>query len=444
MRTSGLNVGLNQKNGEGDGYHHWKSLFPTLHLERLKPTSGRSDIGSTADASKMVADALTQFGQVGLARLVAEAAGQGRPVVFVVNDAHRPTRTDLFVREAFAAIDSEISSDALPELRLLVAQGTHRAGEEERSHHEAAMLGDFAKRFDRIAWHDADDEAEHASIENLAFHRWLVERPLLLACGSMEPHYFAGVTGAHKTVTVGVMSRTAIEANHAAAMDPRSGPLRCAGNPVYDGITDAVHCVKRYGIDIYCINQVVVDGRVTAVTGGDVFDALDAGMDVVHRTYVHAVGSCADLVIAEVSGPLARDLYQADKGIKNTEFAVKDGGVLILEAPCENGVGIDHFLDLLRDAPSYEDAISTVEQRGYRLGDHKAVKLRALTDQRGVAVAIVSAGLDPGLADTLGMPIFRTRESAAVWATGQIDLAESSEGLVVEDAGNVTLEVQTD
>eukprot|EP01052_Picozoa_sp_SAG31_P061438 SAG31_NODE_20515_length_572_cov_0.983087_2_plen_92_part_00 len=46
--------------------------------------------------------------------------------------------------------------------------------------------------------------------------------------------------------------------------------------------------------------------------------------------------------IAEVEAPLDRDLYQADKGLKNTEFVIRDGGVILLDAECHNGVVRPH------------------------------------------------------------------------------------------------------
>ena len=137
-------------------------------------------------------------------------------------------------------------------------------------------------------------------------------------------------------------------------------------------------------------------------------------------------------ILLFLEGPLARSLYQADKALKNNHLAVRDGGCIVLEAACPDGVGQDAFLDLLKEARSFAEALARVAARGYRLGDHKAVKLRHLTDTRRVELAFVSPGLD---AETCALLGGRKAPSVAEATAGR-----SGRGVVVDDAGNaVTL-----
>ena len=377
----------------------------------------------------------------GLAEFARGAASEGRSLTLLVNDAHRFTDTRSFLDAVLAVLDLRLAAERVPPLRVLVATGSHVAGDVERRAHEASILGVHASRIAEVAWHDARAESDLRTVGNTSLNAWMAEGGFYLACGSMEPHYFAGITGAHKTLTVGVMSLESLRENHEHALSPAARPLKLDGNPVHVGIVDALADLEDSGARLLAVNQVIVGGSVVGLTAGHPLEALVEGMAMVRGCFAAEIDYEADLVIAEVGPPLDRDFYQADKGIKNTEFAVRAGGVLLLEAECRGGVGIDHFVDLLRSAPTAEEARTLVESRGYRLGDHKAVRLRCLTDEREVRVGLVSRGVPAEMADVLGVSIFADRESAVAWARSALG-PDGTRAVIVHDAGNVALEVR--
>ncbi len=411
----------------------WRQLLSGFEVREVAPSAPETRL----DARVAMTEALEAAGLEDFAR---SAASEGRSLTLVVNDAHRFTDTKGFLDCVVAILDARLSHDRLPPLRVLVATGSHIAGEAERRSHEAAMLGEHAGRVAEVAWHDARSETALRSVGNTTLNAWMAEGGFYLACGSMEPHYFAGVTGAHKTLTVGVMSMESLTANHEHALSPAARPLKLDGNPVHVGIVDALADLEDSGARLLVLNQVIVEGRIVAVTAGHPLEALGHGLPMVLECFGASLEDSVDLVIAQVEAPLDRDFYQADKGIKNTEFAVRDDGVLLLEAACTRGVGIDHFVELLRAAPTADDARTVVEERGYRLGDHKAVRLRALTDERGVRIGLISNGVPAEMADVLGIRIFPDRASALAWAREALD-GEDLVAVVVHDAGNVALEV---
>jgi len=372
--------------------------------------------------------------------LASSAATGGLPLTLLVNDAHRFTATRDFLDVFFELLDGGHGRGPVTRLRGLVAAGTHVASAAEKLEHEERAFGSWRDRFESIAWHDAAAADQIRDVGGYRFHHWMAEGGCYLACGSVEPHYFAGAAGAHKTLTVGVMARESIEANHAGAMSPDARGLCLAGNPVHEGIAGALAALDRHGARMLAVNQVLVDGRVVAAAAGAPLTALEEALVVARGCFGHALSAPVDVVVAQMEPPLDRDVYQADKGIKNTESVVRDGGVLILEALCEQGVGIDHFVQLLSRAPTHDAALEIVRERGYRLGDHKAVRLRALTDGRGVRLAIVSPNIDPAMAPVLGATVHRDRKVAAAWAASVLP-AGGAQGVLVEDAGNVTLEL---
>lgn len=411
----------------------WHQLLSGLAVRDVAPAAPESRL----DAVSATVDALEA---AAFPRFARDAASEGRSLTLVVNDNHRFTDTRSFVEAVLGVLDHRLASDRTPPLRVLVATGSHVSGAAERAAHEAAMLGPHAARIAEVAWHDARNEGNLRTVGNTSLHAWMAEAGFYLACGSMEPHYFAGVTGAHKTLTVGVMAMDSLTANHEHALSPAARPLKLDGNPVHLGIVDALADLEDSGARLLAVNQVIVDGRLVALTAGHPLEALVQGLPTVRSCFSASVEDEVDLVVASVGVPLDRDFYQADKGIKNTESVVRSGGVLLLEAECARGVGIDHFVQLLKQAPTAEAARAVVEERGYRLGDHKAVRLRALTDERDVHVGLISRGVPADLAEVLGVQIFADRESAAAWARATLgDDAQSA--VVVHDAGNIALEL---
>lgn len=413
----------------------WQRLGPRP-LATVSPAARPSP----ADAWAAAADRL--------AAVAAAAAAARAPALLVVNDPCRGTRT----RDALDALASLAPRLAPrltpPALDVVVACGTHRFPEAERRAFEQATFAGVGLPIRTVAWHDAADPAlVPCGRLGARVHPLAAAAPAVIAVGSVEPHYFAGATGAHKTLTVGVLSRRDIERNHEGALSPASDVLRLDDNPVHRGIA-ALLADLYAGRPALALNEVVADGAVVTAAAGDPLEALEAVLPVAREVYLTDVQEPADLLHLRVPLPLGRSLYQADKALKNNHLAVRDGGGIILEAPCPDGVGQDAFLGLLRAAPTFAEARALVLRDGYRLGDHKAVKLRHLTDPaaRGVRLALVAEGLPDEACALLGARRFATAEEAAAWlaeeirATGPAPATAPAptRAALIEDAGNVS------
>jgi len=356
-----------------------------------------------ADADAEVASAV---------RAAVGALADSRGLTVVLNDPQRATATPA-VLTALA--------DAMPAVarRALVATGTHRYDAATRRAFETRLRA--AAKVAEIAWHDAraDDLADVPGPTPWRCHPWLTDETwAVLAIGSCEPHYFAGITGAHKTATIGCAAYEDIQANHAAALDPRAAPCRLAGNPVHDRVA-AMLAGLQARRPIRAVNCLQLGRKVLTAAGGTPLEALDRLAPAVRDTYVVQIDRPADALILDVSGVLARSFYQADKAIKNNEAAVRDRGAIVLVTACGDGVGQDHFMRLLRECPDCSSAEVAVARRGYRLGDHKAVKLRRLTDRRAVSVFAVSEGLTD--ADLAALGFARAADPAAALAAAGVD-----------------------
>lgn len=365
--------------------------------------------------------------------LCADAVVAGEPVTIIANDPYRPTRTG----DVLQAIPRAMGRGASrPEFRLLFATGTHRVAEDERAAFERSILAGTSLPITEVRWHDADDAAQLSDVCGVSMHRWAATGRFLMPIGSVAPHYFAGVTGPHKTVTIGIMARRDIERNHAHAIHPAADLMRLHGNPVFQETAGLTGRLAAAGKHICAVAQVVAPGGLVYVAVGDPVESVHLALPSAARTHVAHVDRPADLVHLRVAPPLNRNLYQADKALKNNHRLVRDGGGIVLEADCNEGIGPDWFLESLRAAPDYAGARRRVEREGYRLGDHKVIKLRHLTDpqQRGVRVALVARGMAPACATAAGMTPFTAVDEARGWLIDAIDGAIEC-GYTVEDAG---------
>jgi hypothetical protein len=410
----------------------WRSLLSRWRVTRLEPRVGHPP---RLRHQAMLARALRR---AGFPRFMESAREARAGVTVVVNDPHRDAGT----RGALEAIVRTCRRGGpSPALSLLVACGSHSFDPAARRRHEEVILGPLRSCFVAVAWHDARNSALLASVGPFLLHRLVARARFAVGIGSLEPHYFAGCTGAHKTLTIGVMGLAGIEANHRGALSVRASPLVLDGNPVFEGVRGALRALERRGTRLFALDVVRAGGRTIGAFAGKPVPALLAGMPLVRRCFARALPGAADLVVARVRPPLSGTLYQADKGVKNVEAAVRDGGVLILEAVCGEGVGIDRFLRLLERASDHATASDLIESEGYVLGDHKALRLRRLTGPRRVRLGIVSPSLDETTARTVGAALFRRRRDAVAWAgeclRGRAD--DVLRACVVEDAGNMVV-----
>ncbi len=373
--------------------------------------------------------------EANLDRLLATAAEHDEPVLVVINDPQRSTLTRL----ALDALTHLVARrNHPPRFRLLVATGTHRFSPDVRRSFEAITMDGCGLNVENVTWHDATDPSALATLGGVRFHRDIIEKRFLLPIGSVEPHYFAGVTGPHKTITIGCLSYDDIERNHRGALSPNAGIMRLDGNPVFDDLTHKLGLLNSADKCICSIGQVVKTDRLVAAAVGDPIDVVHTLLPAARQTFLHELAKPVDVLHLRVPAPLGSTLYQADKALKNNHDALRDGGSIMLEAECEQGIGPDAFLDLLRRADGYDDALNIVTREGYRLGDHKAVKIHHLTDpnHRAVNVALVSTHLSHD--DLRGTPIrvFSETSTCVEWLEANT-VGPFERGLVIDDAALV-------
>lgn len=292
----------------------------------------------------------------------------------VVNDGYRTTPT-----ERVLTMLNQCSPGFLERASLLVSTGTHGAPTEQ---HLLQMLGVWLPQLrGRIVVHDCRDREAMVQVGTDRFglpyflNRKAAEAQATIVIGSVEPHYFAGLTGGRKSFFPGLTDFATIERNHnmAASLDCR--PLRLAGNPVAEHLAELMDGWNHGAI---LSLQAVLDSdeRMVGLFAGSMEDSFSRAVTCAETIYAHQVRQPFDLVIAELSSPLDRNLYQAQKGLENCQAGVRDGGTIVILAACPEGIGSDHFFQL---ADIWEKQKNEPIDGVPRFGSHKLSRVNALS-----------------------------------------------------------------
>ena len=169
---------------------------------------------------------------------------------------------------------------------------------------------------------------------------------------------------------------------------------------------DALSTVKK---DIFTISTVLdKNHRIYAATAGDIYKSMEQAVSKAEEVFVAKIPQKADIVVSVVKFPSDIDLYQAQKGIDNAKYALKEGGILLLVAKCRMGIGEESFVRLLSSASSPKDALDRIEKK-FVVGYHKAAKMAEV----GLwAQTWAVTDLDPQLLEKIFIRPFSTLQAA--------------------------------
>jgi len=284
---------------------------------------------------------------VGTPRLSELARGK-KNVVIIASDHTRPVPSKLIIPPMLEEIRST-SPDA--DITILIATGCHRGTTRDEL---VSKFGEEIVKNEKIYIHDCDEADKLVNIGTLPsggeceINSIAYNADLLLAEGFIEPHFFAGFSGGRKSVLPGICSRRTVLANHCsefvASPYSRTGILE--NNPIHKDMLWAAEKAKL----AYIVNVVLnADKKVIFAAAGDSVEAHRKGVEFLS-------GQCgvkpvfADIVISTNGGyPLDQNIYQSVKGMTAAEATVREGGVIIMMARSNDGVGGDHFYHQMAD-----------------------------------------------------------------------------------------------
>ena len=338
-------------------------------------------------------------------------------VCIVVTDATRPCPDHLLVPPMLEELRA--AGVAREQVTILVGVGMHRASTLEE---KISKLGADVVRDYRVL--DSDplngsklvdlgltSEGVPAVVSKAAN-----EADLLLATGVVEPHLYAGYSGGRKTVAIGAGGERTIEVTHGPQMLDQPGTRlgRIEGNPFHLAVTE----IARMAGLRFIVN-VVMDGNsgVVAVEAGEPEAAFHNLVETARGLYEVTIPHQFDAVIAGVGHPKDANLYQASRAPTYLFFAptpaVREGGTIILPAPCPEGVGQGlgekRFHEILKQAAHPSEVVDSARQHGYAAGGQRAFVLARVLENCQVVVVGCE---EPDLAREVKMTPARDMEEA--------------------------------
>lgn len=321
-------------------------------------------------------------------------ASPSSKVCIVITDITRACPDEALV----APILAELEAVGVPDeqITILVAVGMHRASTMEE---KIEKLGERIVRRYRVVDHNAQDPTGLVDLGLTAngvpviFNRIAYEADLLIATGIVEPHQYAGFSGARKTIAVGIAGEAMISYTHGPVMldHPKTRLANLDGNPFHEA---AMEIADKAGLD-FCIN-VVKNGeqKICAVKAGHHRAVFNALVEVARKVYTVPVPHRYHAVICGVGFPKDANLYQASRGPSYIFFAptplLEPGGILAVVARCQEGpgqgTGEERFFATMKAAPDMQTILHDARTKGYKPGEQRAFVMAKVMEANDVIV----------------------------------------------------------
>ncbi len=337
------------------------------------------------------------------APVLREVVKPGEKIVIITSDITRPIPS----YDVIPPILEELSAAGVADedITVVFALGSHR------KHTEEEMIRLVGKEvYDKVNCIDAKAEnCVHLGTTKAGtpvdVFDVVANADRRICVGNIEYHYFAGYSGGAKAIMPGVSTRAAIQVNHSMMVRDEAATGRIDGNPVREDIDSVVEFCP---ID-YIVNVVLSEHKkILKSFAGHYIEAHRAGCRFLDTLYKVQIKERSEIVIASSGGyPKDLNLYQAQKGLDNAKFAVKDGGVIILVASCKEGLENKSFERWMTTMTPDEMVVEI--KKNFELGGHKAAAI-ALVKQK-VDIYLVS-DLDPDFIRSIHLTPFSSVQEA--------------------------------
>lgn len=297
----------------------------------------------------------------------------GQTVAFICNDPTRVANSFDFM----PVLVNEMNRLGVPDenMKIVFSLGTHRL----MTHEEMvqAVGEDVASR---LKMYNSDCRADEdfryfgqtSRGTPVLINKHLCDVDHVILTGTIVHHYFSGYGGGRKAILPGCAAMETVRKNHSFMLDPNAGLGRTTGNPVYE---DQMEGVARFakGRSLFLFNAILnAKHQFLKMFAGDYIAAHKEACRFVDEVYGAPIKQEADMVIASCGGyPKDINVYQMQKTMDNAALAVRQGGVVVLLADCEEGSGSAKLEETFRRLKTPQ-AIEAELRENFVIGANKA------------------------------------------------------------------------
>ena len=351
-----------------------------------------------------------------------DLARPGMSVTVAFTDATRPCPDHVLLPLLVEELES--AGVRRDDITVLMALGMHRHPTEEEIRTKVGPLwgsirvedaqGAETEKYDDLGWLSPDDGKPYPEPVPVLLHRRITRADLVVATGIVEPHQYAGFSGARKTVGIGCVGRETIGVLHGIAFleDPGTRLGRLEDNPVHR----AVEAIARRGRLAFVLN-VAHDGagRLVEAAAGEPGPVLAHLVDrLAPFTWVPVGTEPFDAVFAGVGAPKDANFYQASRAftylVLSSRPVLREGGWVVLPAHCEEGAGRgpgeQEFLSHMKQGRTPTEVLAGLRRTGFGAGGQRAFVLSQALQRNHLLVvgAVLSEEVQACLAETVPDP----------------------------------------
>lgn len=303
----------------------------------------------------------------------------GQKVAIVISDVTRPCPS----YKILPIVIDELNKAGVGDEDIIIVSGLGSHRTQTKEEHECLVGSEIYQRI-KVVDSDVEDYVlvgESSNGTPFEVFRPVAKADFRVSIGNIDYHYFAGYSGGCKALVPGVCTRRTIEKNHSMMLLDDAKVGKADGNPVRADLEEILNFLS---LD-FIVNVVLNEKKeIVAAVAGHAVQAHREGCRVLDQLYKQPITKLADIVIASPGGlPKDLNVYQTQKALDNAQWAVKEGGIIILVGECKEGYGEKTFETWVNEAACADDLLKRI-QVDFKLGGHKAAAIAKVTKKARV------------------------------------------------------------